>query len=323
MNAKSSDLSLSADQMRRVVDCVAEEAKKTRVAASFLPRFEADPAAIGLPNLQLGTYVVPPPPGAMASGTEERIVTDHTPDLFVTTLTANVSLAAGELWDPNLVAALPKFRRVASLIARAEDALVFSGQAGAFALPPAIAPGLPLAAASLAFPPGVVQVLEGGSGLQPDNGLLPALSYWNPGAFPVGGRCGVTGVFVAPQTILPGVVAAITALEGSGHSGPFACVLSPDAYTLACTSDPVLPDLPRDLVTRVLEGGPLLRSSMVAQGYGVMVALGQGLVELVVARDITVDELQISEERRAIFTVSERVALRIKDLGAIAVLFTP
>jgi hypothetical protein len=327
MNMRHQDLSLQADQMKRIIDCVSDQAKKTRVAAGFLPHADADPAAVAVPNLQLVNQFIPAPPGAAANARLTRIVADQTPDLFLTTLSANVSLAAGELWDAQLVAALPKFRRIASLIARAEDALIFSGQAAPFNIPPAINPAAPNAPAAAGFPPGIVQILEGGSGLSPDNGLLPNLAYWNPPNVAPVGRAAVDRVFLGASNILPGVVAAKNQLEGNGYGAPFACALSPSAYALACTTPPGLTDLPRDLVLRVLEGGPLVSSSMIAevpgnanQGYGLLVSLAGAPVELVVARDMTVDVLQISEEGRAIFRVSERVALRIKEIAAIAVL---
>jgi uncharacterized linocin/CFP29 family protein len=52
-----------------------------------------------------------------------------------------------------------------------------------------------------------------------------------------------------------------------------------------------------------------------------VIALGGNPVELVVATDMSVNYLQAtaSTETRFVFRVSERVALRIKEPGAIAI----
>jgi len=318
MNTQSTDLSLTAEQLNRIVKCVSEEAEKTRVGAKFLPRVEVDPAAVGIPNLMFFGDVIPPPPGA-AAGANQRLIVDSNPNLFLTIIQASVYLAAGELGDPSLAAVLSKFRRVANLIARAEDGLIFSGQAlGPDGPIPAVT-GLPAFAG--------VQTLAGGAPLSPDNGLLPSGFYPGYGAINFGARGNVPGSFAVagvatPQNILPNVVNAITLLEGNGYVGPFACALSPTAYTVACMAILGMPDLPRDLVLRVLQGGPLVTSTMISNivPSGVVVALGGEPTLLVVAKDITVDFLQINAEPRIVCRVSEKVALRPADFGAIVVL---
>jgi hypothetical protein len=66
--------------------------------------------------------------------------------------------------------------------------------------------------------------------------------------------------------------------------------------------------------------GPLLRSSVIAPGYGVVTALAGNPIEIVVASDMAVSYLQTTAEPRYVFRVSERVALRVKDSSAVAVL---
>lgn len=313
MATRNTELSVSAEQMARITKCVEEEARKARVAETFLPTVEVDSAAVAVPNYQLRVAPIVRPPGAgnlvnagaPAPVNDPRIVIDHTPNVPITTFAVNVSLAAGELWEPGLGAALSKFRRAAAIVARAEDALLFNGQP-AVGAPPSF---------GLVVPAGLLTVLQGG--LTPGLlGLVPPAAPPVPG-LPGAGTVG-PGSFAAAASILPGVVAAIVALEGAFHGGPYACILSADTYQLACQL--VGDDLPRDLIERVLEGGKLKWSSVLPPGTGLVVALGGEPIERVVARDITVEQLQISEEARVIFRVSERVALRPKDGSATVIL---
>jgi uncharacterized linocin/CFP29 family protein len=76
-------------------------------------------------------------------------------------------------------------------------------------------------------------------------------------------------------------------------------------------------DDPSDRITPFLNGGPLLRSSVVDANQGVVVALAGDPVDLVVATDMSVNFLQISTEPRFVFRVHERIALRIKQQGAV------
>ncbi len=74
--------------------------------------------------------------------------------------------------------------------------------------------------------------------------------------------------------------------------------------------------LPSDRIVPFLTG-PLLRSSTVPGPSGVVVGLGGNPVELVVATDITVKFLQLTLEPRYVFRVYERIALRVKQPGAV------
>src|SRR5258708_709617 len=114
-------------------DCVnttvQEEAQKARIAAQFIPtNLYPDATAIAIPNRTLQPNFAPaqPPP--------PRLVVDHDPQTFFTSLSVNVVLRSQEVADPQQAAALLQFRRAANLIARLEDALVFNGRPG---------PGLP------------------------------------------------------------------------------------------------------------------------------------------------------------------------------------
>jgi hypothetical protein len=67
----------------------------------------------------------------------------------------------------------------------------------------------------------------------------------------------------------------------------------------------------------MLEGGPLLRSSVIPSNWGAVISHESGQVEQVLASDICVKFLQVSEEPRLVFRVSQRLALRVRDWGAV------
>jgi hypothetical protein len=95
-------------------------------------------------------------------------------------------------------------------------------------------------------------------------------------------------------------------------------VLSNSLYLDACSPTGNLV-LPRDRILPFLDG-QLFRSSTLPDGYGVVVALGGAPIEIVAASPIGARFLQVSTEPRYIFRVAERVALRVKELTAVAVL---
>jgi Encapsulating protein for peroxidase len=216
------------------------------------------------------------------------------------------------------------FRRAANFIARVEDALMFYGQVGAN-VRPFLAPGT--------LVPPVVQVTGGAQ--QP--GLLgtaanqlPGSPGVGPGANPLQGATvwgrafGVTRGPVNPPggagptgiALVGDIVAATNVLEAGGYGPPYACVLSSTLYQAVHTPTPSLV-LPRDTIMPLLGDGPLLRSSLLRPGWGLVVPCESGQIEQVLATDICVKLLQVSEEPRFVFRISERVALRVKDWSAV------
>ena len=115
---------------------------------------------------------------------------------------------------------------------------------------------------------------------------------------------------------------AIGTLEREGHFGPFAVVLDQEFFLEAQTPNGFLV-LPQDRIIPFLGGGPLLRSSTLPARSGVVVALGGAPVELVVAKDMSLQFLQVTGEPRYLFRVREKIALRIKEAKAIATLVEP
>jgi hypothetical protein len=78
--------------------------------------------------------------------------------------------------------------------------------------------------------------------------------------------------------------------------------------------------LPRDRILPFLGGDYLRRSNTIPNGYGVVIALGGDPVEIVVASDISLQYLQRTPEPKYLFRVSEKIALRVKEWDAVAII---
>jgi uncharacterized linocin/CFP29 family protein len=306
-----SSIGWTETQFNKVLATVTEEAQRARVAAQMLPIAGPElPSTFAIPQFTLdGTNPNPypyPPLGAPPANAQAlaRLTVDSEPTLFVTTIAVNVALHAREAADPDLQAALVMFRRAANYIARVEDAVVFAGRP---------APDVPPLFGTAGFN-NVFKVTGHGSvaGIfAPRPGAADRRQYLRNLIPPGGGRRRGTALVNA-------IVAAISNLESAGQLGPYACVLSQDLFQVACRPTRSMV-LPRDRILPFLQG-PLLRSSAILDSWGAVIALSGSPIELVVASDIDVKFLQITEEPRLVFRVSERVALRIKDERAIVVL---
>jgi uncharacterized linocin/CFP29 family protein len=279
------------EQWARVNQAIQEEASRARVAATFLPLF-----------------------GPLAPDTDfvrAEIIPDDPPlriqdrdTIQLATLQVKVPVRSVQLADPELRSVLAVFRRATNVLARLEDAVIFRGLR-ADKLPPtyfAAPPGIP------GLPP--IWEIRGG---QAWDGLLA----------PRGSSRIEVHVPVPPQSLGDSLVEAVSdaigTLEGDGHLGPFAVVLDQEFFLAAQTPNGFLV-LPQDRIVPFLGGGPLLRSSTLPKGSGVVVALGGAPVELVVAKDMSLQFLQVTQEPRYLFRVREKIALRIKEAKAIATL---
>jgi uncharacterized linocin/CFP29 family protein len=288
-----------------VYKAVQEEAQRARVAAQFLPLFgPVDPSTVGVPRLALDDE-----PAPQGSPSLRRLRVNSEPDLLLTTISVLVSLHARELADPELLAALTMFRRAANCIARIEDALILLGQSQ----------NLPLQARLPAI--GRIPQIYSLSGATYSEGLLPDPNQ--PGNPPPPRL--IVQIPQPQQNLSPGdalvdaIIQATVDLESAGQLGPYACVLGNQLFTRLVAPATNQLVIPRDRVLPFLDG-PLVRSSVLPPLQGVVVALAGNPVELVVASDLAVNYLQTTLEPRAVFRVSERLALRIKDFSAIAVL---
>lgn len=333
------------EQWARVNQVIQEEARRARVAATFLPLYGPLPAdadfvraqdvsyatsgtllaaaradinaAFGRYNAALGTgnfVAAAAAQGdiatAQAVAGRRQLSIDDRDTIRLATLQVRVPIRNAQMADPEMTSVLAIFRRAANVIARLEDAVVFRGLAPSPTVPGGFAP--PAGVVGL---PGIWQI----TGAQTASGLwtLTHPRRW---------------VKVAPSpaslrghAIVAAVSDAIGLLEQSGHFGPFAAVLGQGLFLLAQTPDVGSLVMPQDRIIPFLGGGPLLRSSTLDawNGFtGVVVGLGGAPVELVVATDICLQFLQVTAEPVFIFRVCEKIALRIREPEAIVQLST-
>jgi uncharacterized linocin/CFP29 family protein len=209
--------------------------------------------------------------------------------VVLATLQVKLKLRGAQLADPELGSVLSAFRQAASILARSEDALIFNGRHG-----------------------GALPVRSPDAGEQyvgeDADGLLDHVPAYGPQV-------------TDGDTLMLAVANAIAELERAGHFGPFAVALSQQLFLVAQTPSEDTPQvIPQDRIIPFLRGGQLLRSSVIPDGKGVVVALGGDPVELVVATDMSVQFLQLTQEPDYVFRVYEKIALRIKSKKAIALL---
>jgi uncharacterized linocin/CFP29 family protein len=280
---------LSDDQWNKIRQIVHDEALRARVAALFLPLYGPLPGdATTVPANSLTQ------PGPGAQGILE--VNDHD-TIRIATVSVNVFVRNHMLADPELAAASIMFRRAANIVARVEDAIIFRGRhipAAPFAPPPPVVPGTA----------GLPHIVEIG-GANTYQGLIDLAPVDSPlPAGPVG-----PAVFAA-------VAQAINLLEAAAYFKPFACVLADDLFGQIYTPIPGSMVLPADSIPPILNG-PLLRSSTLDSGTGLVVSLQGNPVEIVVGSEINVRYLQGTTQGENLFRVSERFVLRVKDNSAI------
>src|SRR5262245_48192378 len=295
MTATNPQVPWTDEQWTRINRVIQEEATRARVAASFLPLYGSlSPETDFVRRELIGYQPWPQPPPVNRVAIDDRNVSQ------LATLQVRMRVRGAQMADPELRSVLALFRRAANVLARLEDAVVFNrlepdpANPGRFA-PPAGVAGL-----------GDIWEITGGEVLR---GLLDLAN--------------ATRV-VPPRPRSRGLVRAVSRaigqLEADGHFGPFAVVLDHALFTVAQTPDPNSLVLPQDRIIPFLGGGSLLRSSTLPLGYGVVVALGGAPVELVVAKDMCFEFLQVTHEPEFIFRVCEKMVLRIKEPDAIITL---
>jgi uncharacterized linocin/CFP29 family protein len=297
MSSNDPQLAWTDDQWSKVHATVQEAARNARVASSFLPLVgPLPPSDTTVPRMLMdeqefaGLY---------------RLKIDEHEILTFSTISVNVYLKNSEVTDPDLASALAMFARAADIIARVEDALVFNGTPEESDDDPA-GQAPKDSRGNLLVTPRIYRVHGG----KPNAGLL---RLEDPRPVPA-------AIAVAAGTgIVRGVIQAVQDLEEQGHYGPFACVLGRELFEDANTPTDNSLVLPSDRFMPFLNG-PLLRSSTIPPDNGVVVSLAGHPIELVVATDITVKFLQLTTEPRYVFRVYERIALRVKQEGAVCTL---
>jgi uncharacterized linocin/CFP29 family protein len=295
MALDNSQVPWTEEQWARVKQVIQEEASRARVAATFLPLYGPLPPDTDFVPAGRISYGTP--------GERPRMTIDDTTTILVPTLQVKVFLRGAQMADPDMTSALQMFRRAANVLARLEDAVVFTGQAGP-------GQGPPDANSATAHLPAIWEILGG----QQSRGLLAADA--------TAPRTAITAASAeALGDALVGAVSdSVGQLEANGHFGPFAVVLDQHFFTAVQTPNPGSLVLPQDRIIPFLGGGSLLRSSTLPASSGVVVALGGAPVELVVATDVSLNFLQVTTDPMFVFRVFEKIVLRIKEPDAIVAL---
>lgn len=315
------------EQWDRVQRLVAAEAQQARVAASFLPLHGPLPRETDFVrrNLIATASLAEGPDQGEPRLSPQRLEIDDITTSRLWTLQVKVYLRGPQLADPEMTSALALFRRAANVLARLEDTVVFNGLPSGRqstpqldALPPiweilGRRVDNPLATPGLL--PESPEPFPGTYDPPVDHPDSPFYRRWTPVLRPA------DGVDPYPElgNSLVGVVSeSIGRLEQSGHYGPFALVTGQELFRALQTPNAVSLVLPQDRVIPFLgSGGTLVRSTTLPPWQAVVVALGGEPVELVIARDITVDFLQVTTDPVYVFRLHERMVLRIKNPGAI------
>ena len=318
------------EQWARVNKVIQEEASHARVAATFLPLIGPLPGdtdfvraeVISYPEISESETITlgggQPQPATIGPGLLGQRENIHVADRVIiklATLQVRVPVRGAQIADPEMQSVLALFRRAANVLARLEDLVVFRGLD---------ANGTPVGG-----PGGLPSVWEIHGG-EATLGLWGNPANWPwPAPFPQPKpwqwvQLQWTSESDAGRALVIAVSSAIGALEAGGHFGPFAVVLGQGLFLIAQTPGGDGYALPQDRIIPFLGGGSLLRSSTLSDYEGcsgVVVALGGAPIELVVATDMSLQFLQVTDEPRYLFRVRERIALRVKDADAIVRLY--
>ena len=287
------------EQWARVRQTLQKEAARSRVAASFLPLIGPLPPDTDFVKGGELTYLPKDQPSDASTDWQTMHVLDKK-TIQLATLQVRVELRGAQLNDPNMASALEMFRRAANVLARLEDAVVIRGTDSD--TDPEKEPFLPPSEATKELPH-IWRITGGGH----YRGLFKEWASPDPAA-----KKHHEGVDLVKE-----ISAKIGMLESHGHFGPFAVVLGERLFLAAQTPSPSYV-LPSDRILPFLGGGPLLRSSTLPENKGFIIALGANPVELAIASDVSVSFLQVTMHPHYVFRVYEKIALRIREAGAIA-----
>lgn len=283
------------DQWAAIQRTAVDAARKARVAASFLPLVgPLPPGQASVPALRM--HVQDDAEDWNRTG-RARLSIDDAETMPLATLSCEVYVRTQQAHDPELASVHQMVSRAAVVIARLEDAVVLIGQPGVGA-PPRDDDG------ELVVLPDIYRVHGGGA----HRGLRQATD--DPVQVVPGREYGAN--------LVDAVVAAVDRLERNGQYGPFGAVLGHELYEAAHRPSVGTLVMPSDRFVPFLAGGRLLRSSALPADEGVIVATAGSPVDLVVAGDIHVGFVQRTPEPRYCLRVSERIALRVKEPGAVA-----
>jgi uncharacterized linocin/CFP29 family protein len=258
----------------RIDQAALDEAKRSSVAAAFLPLMGPMPGVLTVP-----ADAIEHNPLSIAEDQFRPIV-----ELSVD-FTLTPTQVAGEA---TLLTAATLTTRATNLLVQAEDALVFQGDAGVDA------PVFNL----------VKRRQSPGRGLLDPGDEEILVSPIEPGGRHYG------------EHTFSAVAKAYARLQAKGHSGPYALALYDEIY-----ADTLAP-LPRSLAAPADRIRPLVTQGFVGTGglppsTGVMVSVGGGTIDLVIASDPAVEFSHQDAHGLWHFRVSERFVLRVKEPTAI------
>jgi uncharacterized linocin/CFP29 family protein len=303
MAANDPQVPWTDEQWARVNQVIQEEVGRARVAATFLPLYGPLPADADF--VRAGNIAYPPLPPADLRQQPAFIMINDRATIQLATLQVKVYVRGAQMADPEMTSVLALFRRAANVLARLEDVIIFNGLIVNLMPPPVYTPP----AAAVAGLPQIWEILGG----QVSPGLLTLV----PGSPPPI----IVGAPPPPVEPLIGAISgAVGTLEAAGHFGPFAVVLDQNYFLRVQSPAAAGFVLPQDQIIPFLGGGPLLRSSTLPANSGVVVALGGAPVELVIATDVSLQFLQVTNAPAFLFRVREKMALRIKEADAIITL---
>lgn len=283
----NSQIDWTSEQWDQIQKLVADEVSKVSVAGSFL-------ACCG--PLERSATVVR---SQRLSDQHAPITVDDVSTLQLWTIAVHVELKQRQLAEENLTGAIAAFRRAANLLARAEDAIIFTNDIidnlRVVEDPDDLEWKAPLSVPELC-------IVSGGDNIP---GLV-AKGVQNPPDFEANSE----------RNLVTDIAGAVAKLEENGNLGPFACILDHKAFIKANTPNDSLV-LPKDRIEPLL-GTQLLRSSILQDNQVIIVSLAGDPIDLVVATAPTVQFLNVSDEARYRFRVYEKFVLRIKEQGAVS-----
>lgn len=317
MNGKGTAKGWTDDQWSRVQQAVHDEAQKARVAGRFLPLFGPLPGdvatvpahLVALKERDRKKQSQPGQSQAQPNQTDvkKRLAIDDIDVLPLITVAVNVFVTATQHADPELSSALTLFRRAANVIAKIEDAIIFSGEKWDQAAQKVLY-------AATTTP--INEVVD----ISPDPLPSDLRSLLRTGIkLPNTRTLRVDGADKRGQGLVTLVAEGISDLDARGFQGPYALVLSQNLFVDAETPNEKSLVLPSDRIQPLLEG-PLLRSTVLPVNEGVLVSLAGNPIEIVVANEIHVRFLQLTTETLHAYRVSEKFVLRIKEPGAVLTL---
>lgn len=292
-------LNWTETQWDRVNSAITEEFTKASVAGAFLPCYGPLEGSSETVRQEL-----------LGSTTTGTITVSTDENLKLWNLTVHVALSQQQVLEESLSSATLAFRRAATHLAKAEDYIVFSGYSRQGIPPnlPNVAPAgldaMVVSGGPKAFGLAEEGTNYGGTRVPDDRGgtVFDPGTRGNPPAAPLTSR-----------QLVGAVTQAIVALEGSAHSGPYACVLGNTLFVTAHTPYDTSSVLPAEQIAPLLNRGPLLRSSNIKPDIGVVVALGGENIDIVVATPPRAQFLQVGTDAKYLFRVYERFVLRIKE----------